>query len=211
MTTSTPRSQARYRDVRDAFGTQKTTSPQNLVSTTSTVAVTDVAWSFPQEDDDDIVAAAGSNGVVVVWSAQKGLLNPTATSSMAAAPDAVLSQHSRAVNRLAWHPSTKKAGLLLTASQDSTVKLWERRASSGPMGGNQGNPNIISWFGMPHSDPKHKSISWHCLATYEPKAEAVRDIRWSPFFDDVFAMVTDTGSLIIYNINIPATAWVRCR
>ena len=45
-------------------------------------------------------------------------------------PEAVLVEHSRAVNRLAWHPTGRRPGLLLTASQDATVRLWERRVGS---------------------------------------------------------------------------------
>lgn len=66
---------------------------------------------------DSIVAAAGSNGVVVVWSARRAFLegDGSANSMANQQPEAILSQHSRAVNRLAWHP--KRPGLLLTASQ----------------------------------------------------------------------------------------------
>lgn len=85
--------------------------------------------------EDSIVAAAGSNGVVVAWHARTALLednetnnnNSTSFSSWqqnkkydaAAAvigqPEAVLAEHTRAVNRLAWHG--RKPDLLLTASQ----------------------------------------------------------------------------------------------
>ena len=66
---------------------------------------------------DSIVAAAGSNGVVVVWSARRAFLESdrSANSMANQQPEAILSQHSRAVNRLAWHP--KRPGLLLTGSQ----------------------------------------------------------------------------------------------
>lgn len=68
---------------------------------------------------DSIVAAAGSNGVVVVWCARRAFLEGGDASSMTnQQPEAILSQHSRAVNRLAFHP--RRPGLLLTASQVST-------------------------------------------------------------------------------------------
>ena len=101
---------------------------------------------------ESFVAAAGSNGVVVVWRAKRllrsdydrkseekhtsGRRKKSASSSSSTAhlakqqrrqqPEAILSQHTRAVNGLAWHPT--RCGLLLTASQDGSVKLWERRA-----------------------------------------------------------------------------------
>lgn len=70
---------------------------------------------------DSIVAAAGSNGVVVVWSARRAFLESdrSANSMANQQPEAILSQHSRAVNRLAWHP--KRPGLLLTGSQVSSI------------------------------------------------------------------------------------------
>ena len=69
---------------------------------------------------DSIVAAAGSNGVVVVWSARRSFFaegDGSASSMANQQPEAILSQHSRAVNRLAWHP--RRPGLLLSASQVS--------------------------------------------------------------------------------------------
>lgn len=70
--------------------------------------------------------------------------------------------------------------------QDATVKLWVRRPSGNSQSaGNVGGPNLRSWFGF-NSGPSFddQSYSWHCRCTFEPKSEAVRDIRWSPFHDD---------------------------
>mmetsp|Transcript_19354 Transcript_19354/g.27360 ORF Transcript_19354/g.27360 Transcript_19354/m.27360 type:complete len:890 (-) Transcript_19354:965-3634(-) len=233
-----------YGDVRDTFGLgkQHPRSPQNITASDAVnVIVTDVAWSMPQLSTSDkasnesfrenenlksrqssspflrssVVAAAGSNGVVVIWNAEMSFLSGDKTQNPL--PEAVLSQHSRAVNRLAWHPG-KKSCLLLTASQDATVKLWERRSSFREEGsgiknaGPRGKPKMRSWFGMHapfHQDQADRSISWHCRATFKPKSEAVRDIQWSPFHEDVFAMVTDSGSLIVYNICVVARPWVK--
>lgn len=73
---------------------------------------------------DSIVAAAGSNGVVVVWSARRSFLaegDGSASSMANQQPEAILSQHTRAINRLAWHP--RRPGLLLSASQVSICVL----------------------------------------------------------------------------------------
>lgn len=160
---------------------------------------------------DSIVAAAGSNGVVVVWSARRAFLDGDESSSSMAnqQPEAILTQHSRAVNRLAFHP--KRPGLLLTASQDATVKLYVRRPSNNNQrSGNAGGPKLRSWFGF-NAGPSfdNQSYSWHCRATFEPKSEAVRDIRWSPFHDDIFGLVTVSGCLIVYNMFVPARAIVK--
>mmetsp|Transcript_62676 Transcript_62676/g.70081 ORF Transcript_62676/g.70081 Transcript_62676/m.70081 type:complete len:1140 (+) Transcript_62676:51-3470(+) len=99
---------------------------------------------------ESFVAAAGSNGVVVVWRTKRLLFSnygetksksarfTIASSSSSSSPahlakqqrtqqpEGILDNHTRAVNGLAWHPLI--SGLLLTASQDATIKLWERRA-----------------------------------------------------------------------------------
>jgi WD domain, G-beta repeat len=146
-------------------------------------------------------------------------------------PEAVLNHHGREISRLAWHPN--KYGLLLSGSQDGTVRLWERKiqeqstvptpavvvtkvqqpvSTRGRTGGtginsqtNSNNNMFSSFFGsmrpnVPHkhqaSDgvdnsnkaplpvPKKITYQWQSRATYEPKSESVREIRWSPHYDD---------------------------
>jgi len=222
------------------------TTTASTASTTN-VVITDVAWSSTCDDNNNtisgsdtpgggknedptttilssLIAAAGSNGVIVVWSAAtllEGTAGITNNNVAAAAPEAVLSQHARAVNRLAWHPTVH--GRLLSASQDSTVLLWERRR--GPSSSQQqqqqaphtANPKFKAFFGLAgpggigaagalggsqkqqQQQQQRASFQWICTATFSPKSDAVRDIRWSPFYDDVFAAVTGSGSLIVYN------------
>jgi WD40 repeat protein len=135
-----------------------------------------------------LIAAAGSNGVIVVWSAETLL---EGESGQFPAPDAILSQHARAVNRLAWHP--RRPGLLLSASQDGTVILWERQRTKvtttdqqkrqSKASTKQGGFSLFGGMNKMQSNQK-RSYSWQCRATFEPKSEAVRDIQWSPFHDD---------------------------
>ena len=172
-----------------------------------------------------LIAASASNGVVVIWQAQK-LMNTNisdnsdqynsgwkrSNDSGMGQPEAILSEHSRAVNRLAWHPT--KFGMLLTASQDSTIKLWDRRAA-GEKDSKQSRRidglNIRSLFGLPTQKSSHdKSLSanlddpaWRCTVTITPKSDAIRDVKWSPMNENIFALVTDSGYLIIYNIRVP--------
>eukprot|EP00571_Detonula_confervacea_P001238 CAMPEP_0172319194 /NCGR_PEP_ID=MMETSP1058-20130122/37079_1 /TAXON_ID=83371 /ORGANISM="Detonula confervacea, Strain CCMP 353" /LENGTH=990 /DNA_ID=CAMNT_0013034193 /DNA_START=210 /DNA_END=3181 /DNA_ORIENTATION=- len=204
-------------------------------------------------DDTSVVTAAGSNGVIVAWNASSLLSSPPSSSnsggggptglfharknvgrtqqvSSAASigqPEAAFLAHSRAVNRLAWHPTGRRPYLLLTASQDGSVKLWDRRAtsSSSTLPGASGSigPNLPvnqstfnlsakSWFGfggaptvqnaqLPTSSAMARTAMWHCVSTYQPKCEAVRDIKWNPFLDDVFAMVAGEW-LCVYDIRI---------
>jgi WD repeat-containing protein 24 len=56
---------------------------------------------------------------------------------------------------------------------------------------------------------KKASYSWHCRSIYEPKSEAVRDIQWSPFHEDVFAIATAGGSLVVYNMRVRVRALVK--
>ena len=153
------------------------------------------------EELDSFVAVAGSNGVVVVWSAKQLLFsdpakatpsgrsrgNAISSTQFNQQPEGLLSQHTRAVNSLAWHP--KRAGFLLTASQDGSVKLWERRVVASP------NPSTDKqqqsrrpWYSMSGRNMDDlasapRKHSWFCRATFEPKSEAVRDIKWSIFSD----------------------------
>lgn len=236
-------------DARDSFvleafglGNRHVSSHEAAPSMINNVVITDVAWSFtlsseekesssdssPVSENTSLIAAAGSNGVIVVWNASTLLEGIDASSaggkgravpvtSVAAPPEAVLSQHVRAVNRLAWHP--KRAGLLVSASQDATVLLWERRRvseesterSNRKQQDSSAAPGLRLLFGgmVSQSTPKPRSYSWACRAKFEPKSEAVRDIRWSPFYDDVFALVTCSGSLIAYNMHVPPRALVK--
>ena len=201
-------------------------------------------------DDTSVVAAAGSNGVIAAWSAHTLLSSPDLSTSnnsnsgtgpsglfytrkhsagdrsqvpSAASigqPEATFLAHSRAVNRLAWHSSGRRPYLLLSASQDGTVKLWDRRAtsSSSSLPGGVGSgvsktstipTNAKSWFGFgstPTDNTQMKSVlnrtaTWHCVSTYAPKCEGVKDIAWNPFMDDVFAMVAGEW-LCVYDVRI---------
>jgi WD40 repeat protein len=128
----------KHGDVRDTFarpGKQQPAHPARASMTNVNIVITCVAWSMPQvksegeevalkeEDQNTVVAAAGSNGVVVIWNARQAFFSQTSgggSSTMAhQQPEATLSQHTRAVNSLAWHP--KRPGLLLTASQVSSL------------------------------------------------------------------------------------------
>jgi len=217
-------------------------------------------------NNNAVIAAAGSNGTVVVWNASR-LCSPNeiedavsqpanstaegrnwykqhnavSASSMAYQPEAILSEHTRAVNRLVFNPNPRCSGLLLTASQDATVKLWERRIVSGPsqsyaheVGKEKGRGStsysslqkqrsrnlrgLTSWLGLstpsssqsePESAPPMRfQPSWRCVATFRPKSGPVRDVKWSPFLENVFGMVTDSGYLIIYDIRVRVRPWI---
>jgi WD repeat-containing protein 24 len=200
-----PAPNTRYDNLRDTFNLNKMAGPP--LESNSNADVTDVAWSNAQPDGTEFIAAAGSNGVVVVWNAHDFV---TAANSNGGPPpaEAVLCQHSRAVNRLAWHPSADRAGWLLTASQDSSAKCWERRAES--TRAKQPDAGPRSWFGGPSQEKTvTHNYSWHCRPMFQLNSEHVRDIRWSPFHHDFFAAVTDNGTLHVYNVHLPGNYWAK--
>ncbi len=198
-------------------------------------------------DDSSVVSAAGSNGVIVAWHACSALLGPTRTpdaivtpgrhrwggsnnsnnAQVASAatigqPEAVFLAHSRAINRLAWHPTGRRPYLLLSGSQDGLVKLWDRRATTTSSVTSASNvvANRSTWFGFGGSNNAKQALNplslsttittanWHCCSTYQPKCEAVRDIKWSPFIDDVFAMVAGEW-LLAYDIRLPGRPMIK--
>ena len=180
--------------------------------------------------DSTVVAAGSNNGVIAAWSASSllgsqdssestgvsGLFGANRKSQMLsqsaiAQPEAAFVAHSRSITRLSWHHT--RAYLMLSASQDGTVKLWDRRATSG---GNSAGPssntqiNSKSWFGgfgnsAPSSRPQTMSPAqtamWHCISKFQQKGEAIRDVKWSPHRDEVFGLIAGEW-LCLYDIRV---------
>ncbi|EGC35117.1 hypothetical protein DICPUDRAFT_55360 [Dictyostelium purpureum] len=71
------------------------------------------------ENHKSLIATAATNGAVVIWN-----LVRDGSKSV----ERVFSDHSRAVNKLAWHPD--KLDCLLTGSQDNTLRFWDIRDSA---------------------------------------------------------------------------------
>jgi WD40 repeat protein len=213
-----------------------TRAPSAVAPMSSNAMVTCVAWSPNVEQDveeegstnrnqnQSLIAAAGSNGAIVVFQAET-LFDLTATTSPV---EAVLTQHHvRAVNGLDWHPSLP--GLLLSASQDGTVLLWERHKQDEESNEDEHEEQQHAIFHSNNKSQQHKTntfsklfggnkknvvpskrtYSWHCQAKFEPKSEAVRDIQWSPFYEHYFALVTTSGSLIVYHKSVTVRALVK--
>ncbi|KAM9996205.1 hypothetical protein ACTFIY_002403 [Dictyostelium cf. discoideum] len=66
-----------------------------------------------------LIATAATNGAVVIW-------NTVREGSKSV--ERVFTDHSRAVNKLAWHP--EKLDCILTGSQDNTLRMWDIRDSA---------------------------------------------------------------------------------
>lgn len=127
-------------------------------------SVVDVVWN---PNDADMIATAATNGVIVLW---KNFQPETET---------IMKDHLRSVNRLDWHPSNP--ALLLSASQDGTMRLWDIRSRS--VG--TGTPNKI----------------------FEPCSDSVRDASFSPFHHNYIAAGFDNGTLQLWDMRKEAKYW----
>lgn len=142
-------------------------------------AVTDVAWG-----NGNLIAVAGSNGSILVWTAASLLSDANAAprNATSISPEAIFPHlHLRAINRLSWHPVL--SNLLLSASQDMNIILWEPVAvdttAPPPPASNRFS------FGFATVNAKHQQLlRWKARATFKPKGDGVRDVRWSPHHKD---------------------------
>ena len=120
------------------------------------LAASDVKWSHGKFDSTIVTAAV--NGRIVVYD-----VNRTGVEL------ARLHEHNRQVHKLAFNPV--EGALLLSGSQDSTVKLWDLRALSG-------DRSVMT------CRSNHRYIG---------NNEGVRDLKWSPTDVVEFATGTDNG------------------
>jgi WD40 repeat protein len=175
-------------------------------------------------DDDDFgdawIAAGGSNGCILLWRASRLVADTKATGGTVP-PDAVLRQHARAVNRIAWHPTD--TSVFLSASQDGTVRMWEhkRQKSRGSQDRGNGDHTDTASGGPPRlfhqlwgaggsaGAADARSLTWQPSTVFEPKSEAVRDVAWNPLEPDIFALVTAGGTLVAYHRRVKVRSLVK--
>ncbi len=174
--------------------------------------------------DDSLISVAGSNGVVLVWRAcdllrglsdtnrnqneiskqyygnnQVGRMASSDQSSWIGYPEAVLAKHSKEA-KVAFHP--RVPGLLLTSSLDGTANLWERTAEVEPAQNQAGGSkwNWLNALSTAHFDnAAAQSFSWKVKRVFKPNRGKLREIKWNPFHDDLFAVVSSDGSLVVYH------------
>ncbi|RWS16395.1 WD repeat-containing protein 24-like protein [Dinothrombium tinctorium] len=98
----------------------------------------DVVWSCIEEN---LLATAATNGSVVIWNLQKSTRSKI---------DQVLMHHKRTVNKVCFHPS--EGHLLLSGSQDGTMKLFDLRRGDISMEFNSQSESVRDVQFSPHQE-----------------------------------------------------------
>jgi WD40 repeat protein len=119
----------------------------------------DVKWATSSRN---LIVSASTSGALLVFD-----LNRTQSDKL----DRTITEHSRAVNRISFNPLDPS--VLISASQDGTMKLWDFRT---------------------RSKSKH---------TFDGKSESVRDVQFNPMNANEFAAVFDNGSLQTWDMRNP--------
>lgn len=122
----------------------------------SPFAPTDIKWSSPSAGN--LVATASTAGIAIY-----DLGRPAA-----AKLDRVIAEHTRAVNRVHFHPND--SFLLLSGSQDGTIKMWDLRTRN------------------------------TARATIDAKSEGVRDVQFNPLGTLELASALENGSVQIWDL-----------
>ena len=120
------------------------------------LAANDVKWSHGRYDTT--IATAAANGQIVIYD-----LNRPGVEL------ARLHEHNRQVHRISFNPH--QGALLLSGSQDATVRLWDMREPGGDK----------------------CVISGRSVDKYSLNSEGIRDLQWSPTNGVEFAAGTDSG------------------
>ncbi|KAI9596986.1 WD40-repeat-containing domain protein [Syncephalis fuscata] len=120
----------------------------------------DVQWLTKQK-----IATAATNGAVVIWDL---------TRARQKLQERVISEHARAVNRICGGPPG--SGLLLSASQDGTMRLWAS-----------------------HLTYKAKPAK----LVLDGKSESVRDVQFNPVNIHELAAAFETGTIQKWDLRKP--------
>ena len=120
------------------------------------LAANDVKWSHGRFDTT--IATAAANGRIVLYDINR-----------AGVELARLHEHNRQVHKIAFNPH--QGALLLSGSQDATIRLWDIRDLAG-------DRSVLECRSV------HKYIG---------NNEGIRDLRWSPTNGVEFAAGTDNG------------------
>lgn len=127
------------------------------------LAAHDVKWSHG--NFGTTIATAAANGNIVVYDINRPGVEI-----------ARLHEHSRQVHRLGFNPHAPQ--LMLSGSQDSTVRLWDLRNLAG----------------------ERSVMTCQSLNKFSGNSDGIRDLRWSPTNGVEFALGTDNGTIQRWDI-----------
>jgi WD40 repeat protein len=130
----------------------------------------DVKWSHGQYSST--IATAATNGKVVIYDLNRPGVEV-----------ARLHEHHRQVHRVAFNPH--HGALLLSGSQDATVRLWDLR------------------------DMRSDVMTLRSHNRYMGQSDGVRDIRWSPTDGLEFAFGTDGGVVLDWDSRYTKSAKLK--
>ncbi|ORX49056.1 WD40 repeat-like protein [Hesseltinella vesiculosa] len=114
------------------------------------------------------IATAATNGSILIWDIYR----------VGRKVDRIINEHARAVNRICFQP--ENGHILLSASQDGTMRCWDLRDS--------------------RSGAKLK---------FEGKSESVRDVQFNPVVHYDFAAAFETGTLQKWDMRNPKAMYDR--
>ena len=138
------------------------------------LAANDVKWSHSSFDKKIAIAAA--NGRIMVYDIEKAGLEW-----------ARLHEHNRQVHTLGFNPY--EGALMLSGSQDATVRLWDLRE---------------------HAEER-SVMALQSKIKFSGNSDAVRDLRWSPTNVFEFAIGTDSGVIQRWDIRKETAPLLRTR
>ena len=146
--------------------TQASGGPRQIYS----IDIADVAWA--KGDCGDYVAAATSSGKIILYDLGHAGLQA-----------AQLHEHYRQVHKVTFNPH--RGNLLLSGSQDGTVRLWDLR------------------------DLRNEAKTLQSKRKYSGQTDGVRDVKWSPTEGVDFAFGTDSGWIQRWDMRNLKTAKVK--
>ena len=138
--------------------THETTASAVSARNRDRLGAQDVKWSHG--NFGTTIATAAANGNIVVYDINRPGVEV-----------ARLHEHSRQVHRLGFNPHLPQ--LMLSGSQDSTVRLWDLRQLAG----------------------ERSVMTCQSLDRFSGNSDGIRDLRWSPTNGVEFAIGTDNGTI----------------
>ena len=163
-----------------AISDGKVTEEINLRSTISSYASThstESQWTKRRDylPAGDVKWSHGQYDTIIATAANHGRI-ALYDVTRAEVEHARIHEHTRTVHRLGFNPH--QGYLLLSGSQDGAARIWDLRQLSGDRAG----------------------LSTKSFRQFDGRADAIRDVRWSPTEGLEFAVCTDNGTIQIWDL-----------